>query len=267
MGQGLGFEAFQIFKKCRVYKHNETWHISIDAHDDALPLLFDYKTQYYKYELWNTLRLKSANQFRMYEILKQFEYKGERTLNLTDLKRLLCIKNNEYQRYDNLKARVLEACRKALAEYTDISFTYLPAERNGKGGGITAITFYIKANKPKAPPLSLDEFMQRGKTTEESPPAPQLQMPQIYKDKNLEFLAEACDEEFSERQMRVIFDVVIKAVPFTICKHTMALQHYDYLRMKYNEFCYTADKKAVEGSPVRNRFAYFLSTLKAETAF
>ena len=64
-----GFEAFQLFKKCKVNKDDfGEWYVSIDAHDDALPLMFDFKERYFKYELWNALRLKSPNQIRMYEI-------------------------------------------------------------------------------------------------------------------------------------------------------------------------------------------------------
>ena len=74
-----GYSTFQLFKKCDVDK-DETgeWFVLIDAHDDALPLMFDFKDRYFKYELWNALRLKSANQIRMYEILKQYETIGKR---------------------------------------------------------------------------------------------------------------------------------------------------------------------------------------------
>ena len=32
--------------------------MEINASDDALPLMFDFKNRYFKYELWNALRLK-----------------------------------------------------------------------------------------------------------------------------------------------------------------------------------------------------------------
>ena len=44
--------------------------------------MFDFKDRYFKYELWNALRLKSANQIRMYEILKQYETIGKREIKV-----------------------------------------------------------------------------------------------------------------------------------------------------------------------------------------
>jgi plasmid replication initiation protein len=81
-----GFIAFQLFKECVVEKDaNGEWYVEIDAHDKALPLMFEFKEKYFSYKLWNALNLKSKNQLRMFEILKQYEKKGERTLLLEEL--------------------------------------------------------------------------------------------------------------------------------------------------------------------------------------
>ena len=49
-----GYTAFQLFKRCKVFKdETEQWYIEIDAHDDALPLMFEFKKEYFTYELWN----------------------------------------------------------------------------------------------------------------------------------------------------------------------------------------------------------------------
>jgi len=58
--------------------------------------MFRYRRDYFKYELWNVIGLDSVNQFRMYEILKEFEYKTERVINVTELRALLGIKEEEY---------------------------------------------------------------------------------------------------------------------------------------------------------------------------
>ena len=109
-----GFSMFQIFKKCELVQENDEWLIKIDAHDDALPLMFNLQGKYFKYQLWNALQLKSLNQLRMYEILKQYEKIGKRTIEIDDLRNWLGIKKNEYNRWDNFKMRVLDSCQKAL---------------------------------------------------------------------------------------------------------------------------------------------------------
>jgi len=160
--EGGGFTAFQLFKECSLKKTKEgsdDWYIEIDAHDKALPLMFEFKERYFSYQLWNTLRLKSVNQFRMYEVLKQYENKGERIITISKLKELLGIEKNEYARWDNFKRFVLESCKKALEEYTDIKFTYEPYGKKGKAGKILTLKFIIKKNTNHKDALSLEKFL------------------------------------------------------------------------------------------------------------
>lgn len=152
-----GFSAFQLFKECMVNKDSSgEWYISIDAHDRALPLMFDFKERYFKYELWNALRLKSPNQIRMYEILKQYEHLGRREISVKDLRELLGIADNEYPRWNNFKVKVLDSCQQALKEITDISFEYQRG-RTGAGGKWLTIIFTISRNVPTNTQMSLFE--------------------------------------------------------------------------------------------------------------
>lgn len=158
---GRGFRAFQLFKECHIFKEkDEKWYVEIDAHDKALPLMFDFKNRYFKYELWNALRLKSPNQVRMYEILKQYEGLGKRELTVTELRELLGITKNEYERWERFRVRVLDSCQQALKETTDICYTY---ERGkvGKGGKWLSIVFHIYKNTEYVDQLTLDEFIEQ----------------------------------------------------------------------------------------------------------
>ena len=157
---GYGYTAFQLFKKCNVDKVEYVeWYVEIDAHDEALPLMFEFKNRYFTYELWNALRLKSANQVRMYEILKQYEKIGKREITVSELRELLGIAPNEYSnRWDNFKMYVLDSCQQALKENTDICFTY-ERGKTGKGGKWLSIIFHIFKNTEHKDPLSLNEFI------------------------------------------------------------------------------------------------------------
>jgi plasmid replication initiation protein len=154
-----GLDSFQLFKKCRLEQGIDgEWYVEIDAHDDALPLMFEFKDRYFSYELWNALRLSSFNQVRMYEILKQHEYKGEVSISLADLRNLLNISSDEHQRWERFKTHVLEKCRTVLAEKTDIKYTYEPI-RNGRGGKVTGLKFFIEKNKDYVDQLCLLEYL------------------------------------------------------------------------------------------------------------
>jgi len=155
-----GYSAFQLFKRCRVDKSdNGEWYFEIDAHDDALQLMFDYKRDYFNYELWNVLNLESVNHLRMYELLKQNEWRGERIIAVKELKELLGLDDSEYPHFNNFKVRVLNSCQKALKLKTDISFTYEPYSRGGLGGKIQSLRFVITKNQDYKCQLNLDEFL------------------------------------------------------------------------------------------------------------
>ena len=159
-----GYEAFQLFKRCKVYRNEfDQWFIDIDAHDDALPLMFDFKREYFTYELWNALKLKSANQLRMYELLKQYEKSGERKMTLVEIRSNLGIGDDEYPRWDRFSARVLNSCQQSLLENTDIKFTYEPIKAGRK---ITGVHFYISKNNDYVDQLTLDEFIDLQKPVE-----------------------------------------------------------------------------------------------------
>lgn len=154
-----GYTAFQLFKECSLINYNGFCHVEINAHDKALPLMFDFKDRYFTYELWNTIRLNSVNQHRMYEILKQFEALGERTLTLEQIRILLGIEPAEYigrDGWQNFKVRVLNSCQKALAENTDIKFTYEPIRQGRK---IAAVRFIIEKNKNYNGQISFDDYI------------------------------------------------------------------------------------------------------------
>ena len=157
-----GFKTVQLFKECTVDKDEyDRWYVEIDAHDKVLPLMFDFKNRYFTYELWNALRLSSANQIRMYEILKQYEHIGKRELSITELRELLGIEPNEYAGrtgWSDFKKRVLDSCQQALKETTDICFDY-ERGRAGAGGKWLTIIFHIRKNEDYVDQLTLAEFI------------------------------------------------------------------------------------------------------------
>jgi len=156
-----GVLRFQYFKKCLIDRDDcGEWYIEFDAHDEALPIFFNLKAKYFKYQLWNGLRLKSTNQLRFYEILKQYQWCGFRVMSVANLRKLLGINENEYSKFHDLKRYVIDVCQKALSEHTDISFTYEPYGKKGRGGKVSELRFTISANKKHQDPLTLDKFIE-----------------------------------------------------------------------------------------------------------
>lgn len=248
-----GYTGFQLFKECKVEADEYgNWYVEIDAHDKALPLMFEFKDKYFTYQLWNALHLKSSNQLRMYEILKQYEKIGERIISITELRELLGIPKKEYTRYTNFRTWVLDSCQEALTKYTDISFTYEPTGKKGKGGKILNLKFTIKKNKNYIDKLSLENFL--GKNSEKNTTI-------IDEDNNnyFEFYLEACNNEFSIEEIRVLYDLIIKILPPSILSET---EIYDYLKRKYDELLWRSQKQKI-----KKRFNYLKAIIEIDTNF
>ena len=246
---GAGYRAFHLFKEAVIEKdENDEWYVEFDAHDKALPLMFEFKNKYFKYELWNALRLKSSNQIRMYEILKQYENIGKREISVTELREMLGIAKNEYGRWERFKVRVLDSCQQALKKTTDICYTYKRG-KVGRGGKWLTIVFYIKPNTQHTPPITLDKFIET--------------QPNNVSDENneIDYGSEfanllgdcACDNEFTPEQIRVIQDLVIKVFPYSTDHIAMC----DYLIGKVHKMNYYQPQ-------FEKRFAYLCKMIESD---
>lgn len=76
---------------------------------------------------------------------------------------------------------------------------------------------------------------------------------------NIEFLAGACDYEFSEPEMEILNSFLVKLVPN---KGRNGTDRYDYLQNKYRELNMRDIRKDL--APLKNRFAFLRSVLKIE---
>lgn len=255
-----GYKAFQLFKQCRVNKDEKgEWFVEIDAHDEALPLMFDFKDKYFTYELWNALRLKSSNQLRMYEVLKQYEKIGERTISLDNLKELLGITRTDYPRYDSFRSDVIEVCKEALETYTDIKFVYMPIRKKGKGGKITSLKFIISRNENYIDPLSLSDFINIQNTNTNGDEMIESEIK--FENESLEFLAESCNNEFNEAEMQILYNLITKIFPDKVGEslHDFQLRAYHHLKHRYDELNWQAGRKEI-----KSRFGYFKKILESD---
>ena len=259
-----GYTGFQLFKECLVdTDENGEWYVEIDAHDRALPLMFGYQGYFFKYQLWNALRLRSTNQLRMYEILKQYEKTGWRVLSIQELKSLIGISENEYSRFNNFKAKVLDVCRQALEEYTDIKFTYEPYGKKGPHGKILSLKFTIEKNKNYKDQLSLDKFIDEKKLK-----SMEIQDDYGSEDKDepeksryterIELFMDACENEFSFVEIETIVNKMREYLPYN--KFSDQLYCYHYISDRYKELQRQDEKKKIKAS----RYGYLKSIIGKE---
>jgi hypothetical protein len=262
-----GFTAFPLFNKCNVFKDEKKgdWLVEVECHPDALPYMFEMKRNYFTYELWNALTLSSLNQVRMYEILKQYEKIGSRTIQLDDLKRMLGISHSKQSEYRYFRRDVLEVCKTALAEKTDITFTFEPMRVNRK---VQALKFTIEKNKDFKDNLRLKEFI-NPKDLEDIMDEPYQPIPipepqptenevnahrvakSICDESPLETLYLSCNKEYTLEQLFALSDYVRSSgVPLNV-----SVENYIYSIYR---------KIKIEGNKVNSLYKYTFTIIESQ---
>lgn len=99
---------------------------------------------YTKYQLKNIMQFKSTYSFRLYELLKQYEKIGIRSITIDDFRCVLDIDDKQYPKYANLKQKVISVAVNEINSKTDL---YIEYEEIKKVRKITSLKFYIKHNE------------------------------------------------------------------------------------------------------------------------
>lgn len=119
--------------------------IEIDINKRILPLFLELTEQFTQYSLKEFLSLNSKHSKRMYQLLKQYEGIGERTIPVEELKKFLEIEGNKsYNRFYNLEKRVLETTKNDINLLTTLNIDY---EKEKQGKEVVAVTFKMKKSK------------------------------------------------------------------------------------------------------------------------
>jgi plasmid replication initiation protein len=83
------------------------------------------------YDIRNVINCKSVYSIRLYQLLKQYEKIGQRSITVKDLKFMLGLDPDQYPRWNNFRPRILEVARKELKKHSDIYFEY-KTKRQGR---------------------------------------------------------------------------------------------------------------------------------------
>lgn len=225
-----GLCSFQLFKEVDLFKDDsDLWVVEIDAHDKALPLMFNLKGHYFTYELWNALRLNSINQVRMYELLKQHERTGDFEIRVSELRELLGIAPNQYDRLRDFKTRVLDSCQKALSENTNICYTYEKGKAGSHGKWLT-IVFHISKNTLYKDPIQLEDFIKKQ-------PAPKQDKPECVPEyvPNVPNFAPPTYEQPEQSQQFPIPEYVQEPEPVTKAEHEYSSERIAFYASAFKE--------------------------------
>ncbi len=110
------------------------------------PYLLQLKSHFTAYQLKNVLLLSSKYSIRLYELLKQYQNLERRFFGIKDFRKHLYIDPEKYSRFDNFKARILDASKDDINANTDIRIGYTLKKT---GREVSGIEFTIERQSPQ----------------------------------------------------------------------------------------------------------------------
>ncbi len=113
---------------------------------DVVPLVTRLEEHFTSYQLKQVSQLTGKYAIRLYELLIAWREVGKTPqIELSEFRNRVGVEDNEYQRMELFKRRVLEPSIKQINEHTDITVTY---EQHKKGRAISGFSFRFK-QKPQ----------------------------------------------------------------------------------------------------------------------
>lgn len=121
-------------------------YIDVTIETDLKPFLLQLQRSFTAYDIRNVIKL-GAYPIRVYELLKQYESIGSRTLGFEEMKRMFELEK-EYPRFATFYQRVIAPAIKEINNYTDLEI--LKVEKLKQGKKVTGV--HIKFRSKVLPP-------------------------------------------------------------------------------------------------------------------
>lgn len=231
-----GFTKISLFEKAVAQKDSDgLWQIELACTSSAMEYFFNIESLgYLPYMLKNVIELTSRYSYVLYLYLERNKFRNSWEIDVDSLKTMLRCTADSYNAYKEFNDKILKKCYKELNEKTTLRFSYEPTER--KNRKVTKIRFTIESAGEELSAVSYSEYDLSSDDIDDID----------YGSELANLLGNACNNEFSKVQIRVIQDLVIKA-----SGTTDNLERTDYLVQKLHAMDYYESKH-----PINDRFAY-----------
>lgn len=121
--------------------------VRIKLSEDLAPYFRNLSNRFTRYRLKYVFKLQSVYSWRMYELLKEREFRKERILTVQELRDKLEIPPDKYKGNKHLRI-LIDLTQKEIEGKTDIRFTYDVYKRRGRA--IESFIFRIEENRKNA---------------------------------------------------------------------------------------------------------------------
>lgn len=115
-------------------------YIEVQVEQDLKPFFLQLQKNFTAYDLRNVIKL-GVYSVRVYELLKQYESIGTRTLKIVEMKSMFDIQH-EYKKYNDFYRNVIETAQKEIDSYTDLLI--LSIDKIKEGRKVVALRFKFR---------------------------------------------------------------------------------------------------------------------------
>ena len=150
-------------------KYNDSeGSISLSFSPSIIPYLSQLKGSFTKYKLEYVANFTSSHSIRIYELLVQWSSKGEREVEISELKEMLQL-GNRYKRFNNFLERVVKPAIEDINTHSNLLVTY-GIRKRGRTISHIQFKFDVKQEQKK---ITLEQFVRdnptltKGKSTPE----------------------------------------------------------------------------------------------------
>jgi plasmid replication initiation protein len=147
-----------------VYEVNYNKHkgdITLYFSPTIIPYLTELKGNFTKYKLEHISKFRSVHSIRIYELLCQYGFIGERELELEELKAILGLED-KYARPSNFISRVIDVAVDEINKYSNIKVAY-GIRKTGKRITHIQLSFDMKNYRESKTITTIDDFVRANK--------------------------------------------------------------------------------------------------------
>lgn len=139
---GDGWKMFNWLDYIEYIESKAEIHLQFHRFLEPFLIFWRENEGYTKYLLENIIQMDSKYAIRVYELLKQYESIGERTIPINELRELLGVDKGTYEKITHLRQKVIEPAYKEVNQKSDIVFEF---ELIKEGRKVVAIKFSIQS--------------------------------------------------------------------------------------------------------------------------
>lgn len=265
-----GWRKYTLFTYSECYQDAETgqWWINLSCSPNAKDLFFNIDSiGYIRYQLKNILPLTSKYSVLLYIYLLDNRFRSSWNITVKELREVIFRCSSDFYKnsFKDFNKDILKKAINEVNEKTDLLFSYSTIKAGRK---IVKVKFDLIKDNVRLP--EPEQYLIENSNDNENEQLSLIDsIDEIhktkYKSQKLEFLAEACNNEFSELQMQVILDLIIQLVPYADYPDGgVDNERYRYLLRKYNELNCQSEKNQGKGKTIKNRFLYLKKILESE---